>query len=431
MPVKIVLRVLEGALKGQEFIFDRRTTCLIGRSFECQIQLSSQDELNTISRYHCLLDIDPPEMRVQDFGSLNGTYVNGKKIGQRPDRTRQGGRLVNLPEYELRDGDEIGIGDTVLGVNMEVSNLGDSQDISGDSIGRRVLPIQDETRLLFGGYGNLKLIEQNEFDKVYLAFDRANGDWVILKTLHPKTLKRRAIAAFLEAIEQIKTLEHPNIVRLRNYGYHDGRFFFIWNYGEEGNVAQLIERRGGRLSVEEALPIIFDVLDGLEYAHYAAIPQGTMGDDIATGLVHGDIKPSNILLNRHHRALMAKLADFGLLRAFDRAGLSEKTFNKRDAAMLGFLPRQQLIDFNYAKSDADIWSVAATLYAMLAGKYPRRFAKKDPLLVVLRSDAIPIRHREPALPKALAEAIDLALQDRPSIHFKTAMEFRQALEAAV
>jgi serine/threonine protein kinase len=160
-------------------------------------------------------------------------------------------------------------------------------------------------------------------------------------------------------------------------------------------------------------------------------PQGTMGDDIATGLVHGDIKPGNILLGRRGGTLTAKLGDFGLLRAFDRAGLSEKTFNKRDAAMLGFLPRQQLIDFNYAKPDADIWSVAATLYAMLAGKYPRRFGKKDPLLVVLRSDAIPIRQREPSLPKSLAEAIDLALQDQPTIHFKTAMEFRQALEAAV
>jgi pSer/pThr/pTyr-binding forkhead associated (FHA) protein len=244
MPVKIVLRVLEGSLKGQEFIFDRRTTCLIGRSFECQIQLSSQDALNTISRYHCLLDIDPPEIRVQDFGSLNGTYVNGAKIGQRPDRVRGEGKIVNLPEYELRDGDEIGIGDTRLGVNIEVSPLGDSQDLSGDSLGRQVLPPQDETRLLLGGYGNLKAIEQNEFDKVYLAFDRASGDWVILKTLHPKTLKRRAIAAFLEAIEQIKTLDHPNIVRLRNYGYHDGRFFFIWNYGEEGTVNQFIDNAG-------------------------------------------------------------------------------------------------------------------------------------------------------------------------------------------
>ncbi|MEA5472109.1 protein kinase domain-containing protein [Spirulina sp. 06S082] len=431
MPVQIVLRVLEGSLKGQEFVFDRRTTCLIGRSFECQIQLSSQEELNTISRYHCLLDINPPEIRIQDFGSLNGTYVNGKKIGQRPDRLRGGGKLTNLPEYELRDGDKIGIGDTIVGVNVEVSSLGDSQDLSGDSIGYRALPPQDETRLLFGGYGNLKLIEQNEFNKVYLAFDRANGDWVILKTLQPKTLKRRAIAAFLEAMEQIKTLDHANIVRLRNYGYHDGRFFFIWNYGEEGNVTQLLDKRGGRLSIDEALPIIFDILTGLEYAHNSEVPQGTQGDDMVTGLVHGDIKPGNILLGRSDRTLTAKLGDYGLLRAFDRAGLSQKTFNKRDATMLGFLPRQQLIDFNYDRPDADIWAVAATLYAMLTGKYPRRFGKKDPLLVVLRSDAIPIRRREPMLPEPLAKAIDFALQDQPTIYFKTAGEFRQALEAAI
>ena len=83
MPTKVILTITEGLSKGQEFEFFTRTTCIIGRADECQIQIPDTKEYSTISRYHCLLDINPPDIRVRDFGSRNGTYINGDKIGQR------------------------------------------------------------------------------------------------------------------------------------------------------------------------------------------------------------------------------------------------------------------------------------------------------------------------------------------------------------
>jgi pSer/pThr/pTyr-binding forkhead associated (FHA) protein len=68
MPAKITLRVTQGELKGKEFIFDERTTCIIGRSSECYPQLPNDEAHRTISRHHCLLDINPPDIRVRDFG---------------------------------------------------------------------------------------------------------------------------------------------------------------------------------------------------------------------------------------------------------------------------------------------------------------------------------------------------------------------------
>lgn len=86
MPSQVTLTVTEGKFKGQEVVFTERTTCLIGRDEDCNLQLPDDKEHSTISRYHCLLDINPPNARIRDFGSLNGTYVNNQKIGQRDSR---------------------------------------------------------------------------------------------------------------------------------------------------------------------------------------------------------------------------------------------------------------------------------------------------------------------------------------------------------
>ena len=65
----------------------------------------------TVSRYHCLLEISPPRVRLQDFGSLNGTFLSGRKIGQR-DRDISWEEAKDLPHevFELKDGDVLGLG---------------------------------------------------------------------------------------------------------------------------------------------------------------------------------------------------------------------------------------------------------------------------------------------------------------------------------
>ncbi|MEH1884351.1 FHA domain-containing protein [Nostoc sp.] len=84
MPDKIILTVIQGQLLGQQYIFDYRTSCIIGRSPDCNPQLPDDSHHLGISRYHCLLDINPPDIRVRDFGSKNGTYINGKNIIPNP-----------------------------------------------------------------------------------------------------------------------------------------------------------------------------------------------------------------------------------------------------------------------------------------------------------------------------------------------------------
>jgi serine/threonine-protein kinase len=187
---------------------------------------------------------------------------------------------------------------------------------------------------------------------------------------------------------------------------------------------QLLKQRGGPLSLEEAAPIILQALDGLEYAHNVFGP--------GKGLVHRDLKPHNLFLSGSGADRVAKVGDYGLSKAFDCAGLSGLTCT---GAVLGspvFMPRQQVINFKYARPEVDVWAMAASFYYLLTLKPPRDFpANVDWWLVVLESAAVPIRRRNSSIPKKLAEVIDAALVDKPALAFKTAADFKQALEAAL
>jgi eukaryotic-like serine/threonine-protein kinase len=108
MVSKVVLTVTEGNLQGKQFEFDSRTTCLIGRASDCYIQVPNDEHHSSISRYHCFLDINPPDIRIRDLGSLHGTFINDQLIGKRQDnQTPSEGAKLNLSEYDLKDGDKI------------------------------------------------------------------------------------------------------------------------------------------------------------------------------------------------------------------------------------------------------------------------------------------------------------------------------------
>jgi serine/threonine protein kinase len=429
MPAKVTLTVTQGSLTGQQFVFEERTTGIIGRSRDCHLRLPNDENHLTISRYHCLLDINPPDIRVRDFGSKNGTCVNGQKIGQRqPNQTPEEGAKLNLPEYDLQEGDEIQLGNTVFRVSVERDKeLEPTQIVVAANKG-------EQNMLAIPGYTVLKLLGKGAFGGVYLARHNQTGNEVALKVMLPEVAVHQwAVDRFLREVENTKALRHPHVVNMLDYGYSDGTFFFTMEYCAGGTIADLMQRRGGKLPAGEALPIILQVLDGLTYAHSAEIPcvkraDGSLGK--GKGLVHRDLKPANILLDSAGSNPTAKIGDYGLAKAFDLAGLSGQTLTGQKAGTPSFMPRQQVIDFKYAKPEVDIWTAAACLYTMLTGKLPRNVAGVDPFLAILSTNAIPIRNRDASIPQPLAEVIDLALVDNPEIHFKNAADFKQALQSA-
>ncbi len=115
MDSTVTLTLTRGSLAGQSFVFVEPTTCLIGRARDCTITLPQGIEYMDVSRHHCLVEITPPSLRVHDLGSSNGTYVNGKKIGQRATLGATGDvQVSHQPAVALIDGDEIQLGEYMV-----------------------------------------------------------------------------------------------------------------------------------------------------------------------------------------------------------------------------------------------------------------------------------------------------------------------------
>ncbi|MCL1821640.1 MAG: FHA domain-containing protein, partial [Prolixibacteraceae bacterium] len=107
MAAKIILKISKGSLSGKEFSYSQKESIILGRNKDCHVEFP---EL-TVSRYHCLLDIVPPAVMVRDFGSKNGTFLNGEKIGERAKHlSAEDGREQKYNEFPMKSGDRLGLG---------------------------------------------------------------------------------------------------------------------------------------------------------------------------------------------------------------------------------------------------------------------------------------------------------------------------------
>ncbi|GAA4590547.1 serine/threonine protein kinase [Actinoplanes octamycinicus] len=245
---------------------------------------------------------------------------------------------------------------------------------------------------------------------VHLAREADTGELVAVKVLTP-VADPHARETFRRELDCTAALRHPNIVRFRRS--HAEPLAFTAEYCPGGSVADVVTR-DGPMPAAAAVPLIRQALAGLAHAHTAEIPVrlAAGGTTVARGLVHRDLKPQNLLLGADGRL---KVADFGLAKAYDLAGLSGRTPTGAIGGSLAFMPRRQLVDYKYARPAADLWALTACLYWLVTGATPRDFRRgTDPVAVVLREPAVPVHQRGVALPPRLAALIDDVLSDADS-----------------
>lgn len=509
MPASVILTVFEGALKGKTFRLEERAVLLIGKEADCHLRFPQDEQHRTISRHHCLLDISPPLIRLRDLNSLNGTFVNGRRIGRGARKVEERGDA----EIDLKHGDEVRLGPSgAVGLRVEVrvpltcygcgaeigqesdamatlrsgalfcakcqhgrqtmghgkgghegpacarcgktlaaaeGRFGAGETLCGECTAHPSAVAQRILDLANAGAEKLKALDHFEIirelgrggmGRVYLARHDQTGAEVALKVMQPQAaVDKKAKQLFFREIENTHLLKHPNIVRLFDCGIAAGAFYFSMEYCAGGSLEALLKQRGP-LPLEEAGSIILQTLSGLEHAHNVEIPAIFLEDGravTARGLVHRDLKPHNIFLSPRvgggrGGAWNAKVGDFGLAKAFDTAGLSGLTWTGTCAGTPFFMPRQQVIDFLYAKPEVDVWAAAACFYFMLTGVAPRSFPPQaDVWQTVLETRAVPIARRLVHLPRRVTEVIDYALTDNPGIPYKTAGELKAALEAVL
>jgi eukaryotic-like serine/threonine-protein kinase len=448
MPAKIVLTITQGQLSGTQYVYEDREVCTIGRHKDCNVRLPSDAAHAQVSRYHCLLDINPPSIRVRDLGSGNGTYVNGQRIGSQQKSANQ---VADGLERDLVDGDLLQIGYTAFEVKIEdtgsaSSVLSRSQFVPPDN--RQAandllsLAAGDHPSLAgIRGYTIVKLLGAGKCGAVYLAQSDRTEEMVALKVMLPQiAVNDRAVKMFIREMSNTQSLRHPNVVRTIDYGEAKNIFYFTMECCHEGNVADFIVSQGGKIPLKIAISITLQVLAGLEYTHNTVLPairlaDGSIGE--GQGLVHRDLKPANIFLQRSGDKTLAKIGDYGLAKAFELAGMSGQTMTGQGGVMgtPSYMSRQQLLNTKYVQPAVDVWATAACLYNMLTGVPPRKFGKRDPLQVILQDGAVPILERDPSIPKPLAEVIDRALREDHDNHhdifYKRAIDFRNALAEAL
>jgi serine/threonine-protein kinase len=290
----------------------------------------------------------------------------------------------------------------------------------------------DKGLVAIQGYTILKELGRGGMGAVYLARHERSGEQVALKVMLPQiAADERAKQMFLREVDVTKQLRHANVVEFRDAGCSDGTFFLTLEFCDGGSVDKLALASGGRLSTNDAVRIVLQALDGLDYIHNATVSVRLADGRTAVvkGAVHRDMSPQNILLSGPSK--VAKVTDCGLAKAFETAGLSGRTRSGGVAGKLVYMPRQQIVNYKYAKPEVDVWAAAACLYNMLTGQFPRDFPRgRDPVQIILSTDAVPVRKRNPSIPAALADVIDHALRDKPEIPFKTAAELKRALEGA-
>jgi hypothetical protein len=448
------IEVSEGPLKGKSFSFAEHDTFIFGRMDDCHFSMPDDQQ---VSRHHFILEVNPPDVCIRDFGSLNGTWVNGKKIGARKKgETPEQGKQRRYREIDMGDGDEIRAGQSVLAVSIEVQSIEHvsilckrcGEDVSSELGGGRVGdyicaecrksiendPVEQLVRMLveerqegqvpgppkIHGYVIKGKLGEGGFGAVYLAENIHTKSAAAVKVMLSRiAVEQEARDKFQHEIRLMKNLKHPNLVRLLDQGAAGSAFFFIMEFCEAGSVADLLHRRGGKLGIEEATPLILQSLEGLAFVH-------------SKGLVHRDLKPENILLSGAKRNRIAKLADLGFAKNFEQAGFSGMTITGAYAGTPAFMPREQLTNFKYVKPVSDVWSLAATFYVMVTGALPRDFPKgKDPMEVILRGQIIPVQKRSPDVPAPLAKVLDQALSHSAKDRFADAGTMLKAMKRAL
>ena len=261
-------------------------------------------------------------------------------------------------------------------------------------------------------YRLVREIGQGGMATVYLAEDVESGDFVAAKVMDTEISSLFDPVRFEREIRIVRALEHSAILPLLGSGSSDGLLYYLMPFVKDQSVRERLNTEG-RLAIADALAIIRQVVEALDYAH-------------AQGVVHRDIKPENILLD----GKQAFLADFGIARLLERAGDEPVTTTGHMVGTAAYASPEQASGESRIDSRADIYSLGCVLFEMLSGEPP--FLGRSPQAIIARHIVQPapsLSVTRPDLPEPIVAAVNRALAKAPADRFSSAGAFLEALEA--
>ena len=244
---------------------------------------------------------------------------------------------------------------------------------------------------------------------VYRAYDPTLERWVAIKLMHsaissdPDQLER-----FRREARTVARLSHPHVVTVIDFGEDDGMPYIVLEYIEGETLKERI-RRMGRLPVAEAVAYAIEIGRALSAAH-------------AERLVHRDVKPQNVLIDREGRA---KVTDFGIARSLEVQGL---TAPGRVLGTTDYVAPEQALGHDVTEQ-SDLYSLAVVLFEMLTGEVP--FKAESQVAVAMKHvrDPLPdVQRLRPEVSSALAAVVDHASAKETANRYSTATDMVSDLE---
>ena len=526
--MRIILTVTKGEQEGKVFIIQPGETKIMGRSSKTQLILRDVG----VSRLHCQYTNDGGQCSIVDMNSKNGTAVNNQRI---------------LTEVQLRDGDTVDIGTTVLSVRLEpdavaaeqpaqqsataglvrpcisedhggtrpavphppvafeepaealiveqplepvpaatqpddvpfahIPPVDESLSAAADEEGDEILNLEtflatepseppadpaqaDAARAepadaVMGSFdqwldegqvaepplaqlaepdeepieldplidrtlGGCRIIRRRGHDELstnYEAVQISMERTVTLKILAEQmTSDQDAVDRFIHGAREAGRLSHPNIVQIYDSGQEDELYYVALEHVEGNTVAELLEKNDNRpLSLRQVLDVGTQIAGALDHAH-------------AQSIVHGNIKPTSVLVTPHG---VAKLAGLGFART-PAVEAQEPTTLPRDlmfaAPELLPGPDPEASPPDAPGPPADVYSLGAVLFSMLAGREPFEADGVDSFIEIAKNGRpLSLQACNRVAPNQLIAVIEKAMQPQPQLRYTSAAELQSAL----
>jgi serine/threonine-protein kinase len=298
----------------------------------------------------------------------------------------------------------------------------DSSALAERLVAERVLTEFQSSRLLrnkahgfvVGGYVVLARLGEGNKGRVFKAQHKLMGRLVALKIIAPQIASRASsIARFHREMRLLGRLDHPNVVRAFDADQVGDLLYIVMEFVAGRDLEQLLQDRGPLAPSEVAA-----------YMAHAALGLGHAHD---RGIVHRDVKPTNLILSADGQVKVLDLGLGALMEADSETSFA--TAAGHSVGTLNYMSPEQATASD-VDGRSDLFSLGCTMYHLLTGRIP--FPGEtvvECLTRRARGDPVPITDLRPDLPPRLVGVLDRLMANRPEHRFQTAAEAAQALQA--
>jgi len=337
--------VLSGPDAGRVFTLQVGPDLMLGRAQQVYYRLTDP----RASRKHCRVILEADQVTILDNGSSSGTFINGTRVTRQVIKL---GDVVRVGDSELR----LQMGDFPL--ELAMANVQATSPPPASAI-PQVQKLETLTGKKLGHYEIMQPIGAGRTGMVFFANDTRHGNRpTAIKVLHPEFSRNEdEMNRFVRAMKTMLPLEHANLVRLYGAGKVAGFYWVAMEFVAGENLTQVIQRIGvaNMLDWQHSFRMAVHIGRALEYAHGRSI-------------IHRGVTPTNILVEATTKT--SKLGDLMLAKALEGTLAQQIT---RPGELIGeveYMSPERTRGDTDLDERSDLYSLGATVYAMLTGQAP-------------------------------------------------------------